>query len=301
MTPHSNSKSYPSFVRSLALIGLFLTSSMLVAEPASAGVMSLGVDSADSSFSAHLSFSASLLGSSFDQDSLSVNFHAIGAAPPINTTPPAQTGFLGNLAIAGSGPGTPGALLSEGGGFYAFQASLPIHGPTIPNVGPGSVTLSLMAPLFSLPAGGTFNPLSSSPGSATYDFSNLPIKIAGGTFGWASTGYLGFLGNGSQNFFTNLASATLPSGTHGTLTLGIGPATHQPVTLSIPMSMDVPLFHFGNSLLGATVDAVITGTLVLNGYIANTVIPEPGSIILLGIGLVAGLPLTLRRLRRRAT
>jgi hypothetical protein len=98
------------------------------------------------------------------------------------------------------------------------------------------------------------------------------------------------------NFLPNLFSVTLPPGSIGKIDLGAGPPNNQLVTLTIPLNVTVPIYEYGNSSLGATLSALLTGNLVLTGIS----VPEPSSVVLFGIGVVGAIPVIRRRLRRRA-
>lgn len=288
-TMKNRTRTYVHFFGALTAL-----SAVLSAVPARASLLTLGVDSADSSVSISLQAAASVLGQTFSINSPAINATPSGAAPAPNTIPPATTGFLGQVLISGSGPGTPGQLTNQGGGFDLSNNSTTINGPTILGQN-GSVTLGLIAPHINIGATGFGLPLASAPGTGTYDASGLPLTVNGGTFSYSSTGYLNFIGSGSINFLSNLVTLNLPAGAHAQLTLGAGPPNAEPVTLTIPLAMTVPLFATGNSLLGASLNAIVGGTLVLTGVVN---VPEPGSIILLMIGVVAAVPFVLKRIRR---
>ncbi|MBX9788062.1 MAG: PEP-CTERM sorting domain-containing protein [Pirellulales bacterium] len=262
-----------------------------------AGPLNLAVDSGLSSFSIKLQLSAAVpLLPPIVVDSPSLSATLSGAAPGFATIPPATTGYLGKVGIAGSLPGTPGTLENFGGGFNFTDISKTLNGPVIPFVGGGSVTLDLKAPHVDIVPGGPYPAISPVVGSADYDFSGLELDLSGGTFSYSSAGYLSFLGSDTINFLPNLFSVNLPPGSIGKIALGPGPPENQLVTLTIPLAMTVPLYDVGNSTLGATLNAIVAGELVLTGIS----VPEPGSIVLLGLGIVGAIPVLRRHWRRRA-
>jgi hypothetical protein len=263
-----------------------------------AGPLNLAVDSDLSSFSAQLQIAASIpFVGPVAIDSPSLNATLSGAAPGFATIPPATTGYLGKVAIAGSlpgTPGTPGTLENFGGGFDFTNISQTINGPNI--FGGGSVTLKLTAPHVNLVPGGPYPAISPVVGTADYDFSGLQLDGSGGTFSYSSTGYLSFLGSDTINILPNLFSVNLPPGSIGKIQLGAGPPNNQLVTLTIPLAMTVPLYDVGDTFLGATLNAVFAGELVLTGIS----VPEPSSVVLLGLGIVGAIPVLRRRMQRRA-
>lgn len=282
-------RSYRMLTAAVALFALSLT-----VATTQAGPLNLSVNSALSSFSAQLEVDASIFSfpASFSTPSLKATLS--GAAPGFATIPPAKTGYLGKVAIAGSLPGTPGTLGNSGGGFDFTNISQTINGPNI--FGGGSVTLKLTAPHVDIVPGGPYPAISPIVGTADYDFSGLKLDVSGGSFSYSSTGYLSFLGSNTVNFLPNLFSVNLPSGSIGKIQLGAGPPNNQLVTLTIPLAMTVPLFDIGDTFLGASLNAVFAGNLVLTGIS----VPEPSSVVLLGVGIVGAIPVLRRRLRRLA-
>jgi hypothetical protein len=253
---------------------------------AQAASLNLAVDSSQSSLSESIGLTATVLGFPFTVASPAVSQTLSGAAPG-NVSPPAHTGWLGSVALAGNVPGT---LTDQGGGFGFTNLNVTLNGPSIPLLGGGSVSVGLMAPHISIGLDGPFSPLSSGAGTATYDVSGLPLQLDAGLFNYSSTGYLNFIGSGSVPLLSNIVNISLPSGSHGTLNLS---GNH--VTLSIPLNVSIPLLSVGNSTLGASLDAILSGTAVFTG-----VIPEPSSLVLLGVGLGMLLPLARRRVVKRA-
>lgn len=279
-----------------ATVALSAIALLALAQPTQAARMALGVDSAQSNFTAKLTFFADipLLGH-YDLSTPAVNATPQGAAPAINAVPPATLGFLGDLLTSGPQPGTPGQLTSLGGGFTFIDVVQTLNGPNIPFVGGGSVTLGLVAPHITIANGDSFLPVAAGVGTGTYDFGGLDLTLSGGNFSYSSSGYLNFIGSDSINFLTDAATVTLPSGSLGSIALGNGPPGAQPVTLTLPLNVTVPLFSVGDTTLGAGINAVFGGTVVFTGIL----VPEPGSIVLLGVGLCAALPL-VRRMKRRS-
>lgn len=269
---------------------------LLAANTAQAGLLVLGVDSAASSFSAQLNFSAAVpLLPPISLNSPSLGATLSGVAPPTNIIP-ATTGFLGTVATTGPIPGVPGLLHSDGGGFNFTDINTTLNGPNIPFVGGGSVTLGLKAPHVDLESAVNFLPTAAVNGSANYDFAGLDLTLTGALFQYSSSGYLSFIGSGSTAILPAFTKVTLPPNSIGTLTLAAGPPAAIPATLTIPLSMTIPLWSVGDTFLGATVNGIFNGTLVLTGI---AVVPEPGSIALLGIGVAVVLPVAVRKLRRR--
>jgi hypothetical protein len=285
-------RSYRILTAAVALVALSLT-----VTSTQAGPINLGVDSNLSSFSIELQFAAAIpvIGPiSINTPSLGATLS--GAAPGFATIPPATTGYLGKVAIAGAGPGTPGTLENYGGGFNFTDISKTLNGPVLPIVGGGSVTLDLKAPHVDIVPGGPYPAIAPIVGTADYDFSGLLLDLSGGTFSYSSTGYLSFLGSDSINILPNFATVALPPGSIGKIQLGAGPPSNQLVTLTIPLAMTVPLYEVGDSILGASINAIVAGNLVLTGIS----VPEPSSVVLLGLGMVGAIPVIRRRLRRRA-
>lgn len=283
-------RSYRMLTAAVALVALSLAATSIQAGP-----LNLGVNSGLSSFSIKLQLAASvpILGPvSINSPSLSATLS--GAAPGFATIPPATTGYLGKVAIAGSGPGTPGTLENFGGGFNFTDISKTLNGPNI--LGGGSVTLDLKAPHVDIIPGGPYAAIAPAVGVSTYDLSGLLLDISGGSFSYSSTGYLSFLGSDTINFLPNFAKVALPPGSIGKLELGAGPPNNQLATLTIPLTMTVPLHEVGNTFLGASINALICGELVLTGIS----VPEPSSIVLFGVGIVGAIPVLRRRMRRRA-
>ena len=282
-------RSYRMLTAAVALVALSLT-----VTSTQAGPLNLAVDSNLSSFSAKLQIDASVftIPASFSTPSIGATLS--GAAPGFATIPPATTGYLGKVAIAGAGPGTPGTLENYGGGFDFSNISDTINGPNI--FGGGSVSFKLTTPHVDIVPGGPYPAIAPIVGTADYDFSGLGLDLSGGTFSYSSTGYLSFLGSDTINFLPNLYSVNLPPGSIGKIQLGAGPPNNQLVTLTIPLNMTVPIFDHGDDFLGATLNAVFSGNLVLTGIS----VPEPSSVVLLGIGIVGAIPVIRRRRQRRA-
>ncbi|MGD9647874.1 MAG: PEP-CTERM sorting domain-containing protein [Pirellulales bacterium] len=275
------------------VVGLLLAA----ATSTQAGPLNLAVDSNLSSFSAQLQFVGAVpLLPPIVLNTPALGATLSGAAPGFATIPPATTGYLGKVAIAGSLPGTPGTLENYGGGFDFTNIVETLDGPDIPIIGSGSVTLKLTAPHVDIVPGGPYPAITPLVGTADYDFSGLELDVSGGSFSYSSSGYLDFLGSDTINFLPSLFSVNLPAGSIGSIQLGAGPPSNQLVTLTIPLAMTVPLYDVGNTHLGATINAIFSGELVLIGIS----VPEPGTVVLLGIGIVSAIPVVRRRMKRRA-
>lgn len=265
-----------------------------LASQAQAALLVLGVDTALSDFSAKLNLKAAVpLLPPINVTSPTLTANLFGAAPDPNIVP-AITGFLGDVGLTGGAPGTPGQLDSDGGGFSFSDLKTTINVPDF-GFGPGSLSLHLQAPHVNIEDAVSFLPTAAVNGFGTYDFAGLDLTVDGALLGYSSSGLLSFLGSGTTKILPGIAKVTLPPNSLGSLTLGAGPPNAIPATLEIPLNVTVPLFSLGNSTLGATGNVIFGGKAVFTGL---AVVPEPGSIVLLGVGLLVAVPLAARRFRR---
>jgi hypothetical protein len=160
-------RSYRMLTAAVALVAL-----SLAATSTQAGPINLAVDSNLSSFSAQLQIDASIFNIPVSFSTPALNATLSGAAPGFATIPPATTGYLGKVAIAGAGPGTPGTLENFGGGFDFSNISDTINGPNI--FGGGSVSFKLTTPHVDIVPGGPYPAISPIVGTADYD--QLPAE-----------------------------------------------------------------------------------------------------------------------------
>ena len=133
----------------------------------------------------------------------------------------------------------------------------------------------------------------------TYEFdpgggSPTELSIDEGVFTYLGTGpFNPFLGSGTIDFATNPVSAVIPS-------VGqIGMVTQSAVVTdgNVYVTVSAPITFTDALLTDPTdVDAILSGVIVGTGYFY---IPEPSSIVLLGIALVGLIPLWRRFHRQR--
>lgn len=122
------------------------------------------------------------------------------------------------------------------------------------------------------------------------------LAIGAGLFTYNGTGALGgALGSGTIDFSTEPLSAEIPSvGAIGLLTQTV---TVTGSTVVVDVVVSAPL-SFSDEILTDPVDVIVdlTGALVATGSY-TTIIPEPSTMVLLGVALVGLIPMW-RRLRK---
>ncbi len=135
----------------------------------------------------------------------------------------------------------------------------------------------------------TFDPGGGSPTSITIDE---------GLFTYLGTGPVGgLLGSGTLDFASDPIAAELgPVGQIGLVTQDIGAQVGNTVTVDVVVS--APL-TFADTLLTdpVTLDVDLSGALVATGFYTYVIIPEPSTLVLLGIAFVGLVPVW-RRLRK---
>lgn len=127
------------------------------------------------------------------------------------------------------------------------------------------------------------------------------LAIDQGLFTYNGTGPVGgLLGSGTVDFSTDPVNATLdPIGQIGLLTLDIGAHVGNTVTVDIVVS--APLTFVDQILTDPlTLDVDLSGALIATGFYTFLTAegPEPSSIVLMSIALVALIPLRRRMIRR---
>ncbi len=133
------------------------------------------------------------------------------------------------------------------------------------------------------------------PGAGSF----TELGIDQGLFTYNGTGPVGgLLGTGTVDFSSDPVNATLdPVGQIGLVTQDIVAIGHPWVTIDIVLSAPIT---FSDSILTdpVDVDVDLSGVLVATGtYVAY--IPEPSTVVLLGIALVVMIPLRRRIMNRR--
>lgn len=221
-------------------------------------------------FSASKSFAASFPANlTLQTAQSSLNLKLLFGVINVPLTP--SGGFM-NLSIEQTGTEPPFVNLN------ILDGEISVADATVKNL-PVVGTATLEGVKMTFTAGGPYDNLTDgNPGDL-----DLAGQAAGITAGKILTGI------GDIDFNTDPVDFTLPS-TKAILNETGGPSSYD-VTLTIPVSVASTI-----DADGLLVDALITGTLVFTGTKA---IPEPGSVALLGLGLVGIAIPAIKRYRRK--
>jgi len=147
-------------------------------------------------------------------------------------------------------------------------------------------TFSTKAVELSVSAGGPFpNLTGTNPG--TLDINGMPMGLTGGGIVYSIPAF-GL--SGTLNFATDPTNFTLPPGSTASINETGGPSNYT-VTLSIPISI-------ASTIPTSVVPIPLLLTGALN-FVGTKNIPEPGSIALLGLGVIGIALPAVRRYRRR--
>lgn len=149
----------------------------------------------------------------------------------------------------------------------------------------GNVAAGLQSLGVGLPTG-VFNPVGN-----TYDLGGGALIINSGMITYSGSGPVGtLLGTGAFNFNTDPLVFAIPNGIAiASLTVGAGPPNATPVTLDIPLNISTIV-----TTDPIQIDAALTARIVLTGVR----IPEPGTMALMGLGLIGIIPVIRRKLAR---
>lgn len=154
----------------------------------------------------------------------------------------------------------------------------------------GNVAAGLQSVAAGLPTG-VVNPTGSTATTYTYDLGGTTLFLNGGVITYSGSGPVGaLLGSGSFDFNTDPLSFPIPNGVAiATLTLGPGSPNNTPVTLDIPLNVSTIV-----TTDPIQIDAALNARIVLTGVR----IPEPGTMVLMGLGLIGLVPVVRRKLAR---
>lgn len=270
----------------------------VVAALAAVSALGLGASVANAK-PVHLSVNSSLSTIKLTISAVGGGLTAAATATVADDLPPAEapysTPFTTTYPLAGFGNNSGGLdaeLVCIGTTPDAFQIAAG-------EVDLSDVALSLnLGFLGAVDAGGTglgaslssgiVLPTSAMPGMGTYDLGGAVLSLDQGMITYNGTGPLGgALGSGSFNFEgADAVDFPLPSGTLATVKTDVGGG----VTVTIPINVTT-------TVLTDPIDvtAILNGQIVLTGI----KVPEPGTLVLIGMGAVAMIPV-IRRRRRSA-
>lgn len=191
----------------------------------------------------------------------------------------------GQVTVSMSGSGTADqdnadVLSLLGGNALLSDATLDLSLGFLGNIAAGLQSVGVGLPT------GVFNPVGN-----TYDLGGGALNLNSGIITYSGSGPVGgLLGTGSFDFNTDPISFPIPNGLAiATLTEGVGPPNATPVTLDIPLNVSTIV-----TTDPIQVDAALTARIVLTGVR----IPEPGTMALMGLGLIGIIPVVRRRLAR---
>lgn len=202
---------------------------------------------------------------------------------------PATTGAAGDVQD-GAPSFAPGTLTDNGNGFNLVNASMTIPLEFLGSLSVGATgiggTISLSGPLNGI------NPIGGDPGSNEYDLTGQSLTLNAGSLTYGGSGLIASqISPGGIDFGADSESFAFAPGAKALVNLGSPQPFNSAMTLTVPVSLSTSIIT-----LPIQIDAILTGTLVFTGLR----VAEPGTFVLLAMGMVGMVPVVRRRMQRQA-